>query len=44
MNDALKTYQMNIEQRAWHKFVVMNRNWQLYAYWLLTQAPNLEMS
>lgn len=41
--DALKTYPMSIDLRAWHVFVVRQRNWQLYAYWLLTQAPNLEM-
>jgi len=32
---------MNLELRAWAAFVVRQRNWKLWAYWLRTQATDL---
>jgi len=32
---------MTLELRAWHVIVVRDRNWELYAYWLKTQARDL---
>lgn len=31
----------DIELRAWAVFVVRDRNWKLWAYWLKTQARNM---